>query len=173
MLEQLIKKLNRGDIERVDWMDPLTMRKAAQIYRAELESSPNIFLNIEMPSFEHPVVYCEPEPEPIVMPPLHTHLSLPGVSVSASLAGAAATPTGTAADPFASQSKIDESIFTVIDPEIVRESPIEAKHRRMTRQHRSGPLDREMKPNATVRDWLNVCCPRFRVLCMRSGPELN
>lgn len=117
------------------------MRKAAAIYRAELESSPNLFLNIEMPSFGHPVVYSEPEPEAIVMPPLHTHLSLPSVP-----------PTG---DPPAT-SKIDESLFTVVDPEIVRESPIEAKHRRMIRQHRSGPLDREMKPNAAVRDCLNV-----------------
>lgn len=47
-------------------------------------------------------------------------------------------------------------MFTVVDPEIVRENPVEAKHRRLVRSHRNGPLDRELKPNAKIRDELNV-----------------
>ena len=43
----------------------------------------------------------------------------------------------------------------VIDPEITRENPVEAKHRRLVRSHRSGPLDRELKPNAKIRDELS------------------
>lgn len=38
---------------------------------------------------------------------------------------------------------------------MVRENPVEAKHRRLVRGHRSGPLDRELKPNAKIRDELN------------------
>lgn len=45
---------------------------------------------------------------------------------------------------------------SIIDPEIVRDNPVEAKHRRLVRSHRNGPLDRELKPNAKIRDELNV-----------------
>lgn len=38
----------------------------------------------------------------------------------------------------------------------MRENPVEAKHRRLVRSHRNGPLDRELKPNAKIRDELNV-----------------
>ena len=37
-----------------------------------------------------------------------------------------------------------------------RENLVEAKHRRLVRSHRSGPLDRELKPNAKLRDELSV-----------------
>lgn len=38
----------------------------------------------------------------------------------------------------------------------MRKNPVEAKHRRLVRDHRNGPLDRELKPNAKIRDELNV-----------------
>jgi phosphatidylinositol 3-kinase len=50
----------------------------------------------------------------------------------------------------------DASIFPIVDPDIARDNPVEAKHLRLVRSHRSGPLDREMKPNAATRDELNV-----------------
>lgn len=57
----------------------------------------------------------------------------------------------------ASQREADStSLFPIVDPEIVRENPVEAKHRRLVRSHRNGPLDRELKPNAKIRDELNV-----------------
>lgn len=48
------------------------------------------------------------------------------------------------------------SIFIVDDPEIARENPVEAKHRRLVRSHRNGPLDRQLKPNPKIRDELAV-----------------
>lgn len=39
---------------------------------------------------------------------------------------------------------------------MARENPVEDKHRRLVRSHRSGPLDRELKPNAHDRDALTV-----------------
>lgn len=53
----------------------------------------------------------------------------------------------------------DVSLFAILDPEIARENPVEAKHRRLVRSHRNGPLDRELKPNAKIRDELNVSPP--------------
>lgn len=53
-------------------------------------------------------------------------------------------------------SSSESALFTLIDPDIVRDNIVEAKHRRLVRGHRSGPLDRELKPNAKIRDELNV-----------------
>lgn len=44
----------------------------------------------------------------------------------------------------------------VLDPDIHRDNPVEAKHRRLVRSHRNGPLDRDLKPNPKTRDELNV-----------------
>lgn len=44
----------------------------------------------------------------------------------------------------------------VLDPDFQRENPVEAKHRRLVRSHRNGPLDRDLKPNPKIRDELNV-----------------
>lgn len=50
----------------------------------------------------------------------------------------------------------DPHLWVVVDPEIARTNPVEDKHRRLVRSHRSGPLDRDLKPNARIRDELNV-----------------
>lgn len=44
----------------------------------------------------------------------------------------------------------------ILDPDLHRDNPVEAKHRRLVRSHRSGPLDRDLKPNPKIRDELNV-----------------
>lgn len=159
---QLIKKYKRGDIPSVDWLDKLANRQASQVYQAELEASPNLFLYIEMPQFELPVVFCEPEPKPITLPPLHTHQS--GAAGTSAAVPAAAVP-GTLRH---GAPAIDASLFTIVDPEIARDNPIEAKYRRMARNHRSDPLDQEMKPSADVRDQLNVSVPRRVMTASRS-----
>ncbi len=54
----------------------------------------------------------------------------------------------------------DMHLWAVLDPEMARTNPVEDKHRRLVRSHRSGPLDRDLKPNARIRDELNVVsCP--------------
>lgn len=50
----------------------------------------------------------------------------------------------------------DPSLWQIIDPEVARDNPVEDKHRRLIRSHRSGALDRELKPNAKDRDELAV-----------------
>lgn len=50
----------------------------------------------------------------------------------------------------------DSALWQIVDPEIARENPVEDKHRRLIRSHRSGALDRELKPNAKDRDELAV-----------------
>jgi len=50
----------------------------------------------------------------------------------------------------------DQSMWAVVDPDIPRENPVEDKHRRLVRSHRSSPYDRELKPNTKLRDELGV-----------------
>lgn len=50
----------------------------------------------------------------------------------------------------------DSSLWSVVDPDVTHENPVEDKHRRLVRSHRSSPYDRELKPNAKIRDELGV-----------------
>lgn len=49
-----------------------------------------------------------------------------------------------------------KSSIAVFDAELFHDNPVENKHRRLARSHRTGLLDRELKPNAKIRDELNV-----------------
>lgn len=69
-----------------------------------------------------------------------------------------ATQTSTAAS-ISSSFAPDSNLWTVIDPDVARENPVEDKHRRLVRSHRSSPYDRELKPNAKIRDELGVSHP--------------
>ena len=50
----------------------------------------------------------------------------------------------------------DPCMWAVVDPDIPRDNPVEDKHRRLVRSHRSSPYDRELKPNTKLRDELGV-----------------
>lgn len=107
---------------------------------------------MDLPRFEIPVVYCEQE----AMSSSST--SAAGGGQQQQQQGGYATGTTDAQGLASSASRgIDASLFTVYDGDMLmeRENPVEAKHRRLVRSHRSGPLDRELKPNAAVRDELN------------------
>ena len=66
------------------------------------------------------------------------------------------TSTQTAASQALSSFAPENQFWAVIDPDIARENPVEDKHRRLVRSHRSSPWDRELKPNAKLRDELGV-----------------
>ena len=48
-------------------------------------------------------------------------------------------------------------LISVIDPDVLElENPVESKHRKLARSYRTGPLDKNLKPNSKLRDELNV-----------------
>ncbi|KAL8857664.1 MAG: hypothetical protein Q9178_005829 [Gyalolechia marmorata] len=48
-------------------------------------------------------------------------------------------------------------LIRIYDPEVgQKDNPAESKHRRLVRSHRTGVLDRDLKPNAKIRDELNT-----------------
>ncbi|KAG0301860.1 Phosphatidylinositol (PI) 3-kinase [Dissophora globulifera] len=134
--EKLLKKQDRGDIPRTEWLDNLAYRQIEQIHKKHAAQSDKMLLNIDLPRFDFPVIFDEHEYEP------KSHSSN-------SFAGSSATFV-----PSFPGISTGSSIFTVEDPEIARENPVEAKHRRLVRSHRNGPLDRELKPNPKIRDEL-------------------
>jgi phosphatidylinositol 3-kinase len=52
--------------------------------------------------------------------------------------------------------QIHSAVVSVFDAEIFHDNIVESKHRRLARSQRTGTLDRELKPNAKIRDELNV-----------------
>ncbi|GAA5991028.1 hypothetical protein JCM10908_006509 [Rhodotorula pacifica] len=150
-LEKLVKRHERGDIARLDWLDKLAFRQIEKIHKAESEKSENLFLYIDLPRFDFPVVFSEPEyPLPVL-----SSSSLYSSAVPPTASSAAAQGSTSSAAPGSALASAEASLFTIVDPEIVRKNPVEAKHRRLVRDHRNGPLDRELKPNAKIRDELN------------------
>ncbi|GAA5895415.1 phosphatidylinositol 3-kinase VPS34 [Sporobolomyces salmoneus] len=150
-LEKLVKKQERGDVERLDWLDKLAFRQIEKIHKAESEKSDNLFLYIDLPKFDFPVVFSEAQYPLPVLSSL-THSSAVGPSLTTATASGSSTPSSLNPNTLLSA---ESNLFSIIDPEIVRKNPVEAKHRRLVRDHRNGPLDRELKPNAKIRDELN------------------
>lgn len=117
-------------------------------------------------------IYDSQEAAPPTLPALNSsggpYAAGPSTTTTAAAAGAAGTASNPQGAGAPQANSIDASLFTIVDPDIARENPVEAKHRRLVRSHRSGPLDRELKPNAAVRDELNVSVAnlsRFRSEC--------
>ncbi|CED84076.1 atypical pikk pi3k protein kinase [Phaffia rhodozyma] len=137
----------------LDWITKKTFAEIERIHAAETSSSPYLFLYVELPKFESPVIFAEMETPSISA--LHDALStlpLPPHPSGQALSQASTSQTHT--QPV--NSVLDDAqLWKVLDPDMVKENVFEAKHRRLVRSHRSGPLDRELKPNAKIRDELN------------------
>ncbi|KAI2620530.1 phosphatidylinositol 3-kinase [Hypoxylon sp. NC1633] len=113
-------------------------------------------LNVELPRFDFPVVFADHEYPP---PPISSfqHLSAsqsniilkppPEVSYGPGING-----------PDNAESGMGGRLVRIYDPEVgARDNPAESKHRRLVRsQHRHGILDKDLRPNAKVRDELNM-----------------
>ncbi|KAH7912328.1 kinase-like domain-containing protein [Hygrophoropsis aurantiaca] len=137
-LEKMVKKYERGDLPKSDWLDKMAFRKMEEIHAAETEKSENMFLYIDLPRFDFPVIFSEPEA-----------VNLPSTSTATPTTAQALT-----APVLPSSFSTDPHMWAIIDPELARENPVEDKHRRLVRSHRSSPYDRELKPNAKIRDEL-------------------
>ncbi|KAN0128791.1 Protein kinase-like domain containing protein [Lactarius tabidus] len=139
-LEKLVKKHERGDMPKSEWLDKLVFRRMSEIHAVETEKSNNLYLYIDLPRFDFPIIFSELEAvastsQPPSMPPV-THTPMPPL--------------------LATSFHTDPYMWAVVDPDIPRDNPVEDKHRRLVRSHRSSPYDRELKPNTKLRDELTV-----------------
>ncbi|RWA05100.1 hypothetical protein EKO27_g10012 [Xylaria grammica] len=185
-MEKLFKKHEMNEIPRVEWLDQLVFRgterrrlKAARnsiksIQRQSVlngtdnEQEPNggtelenglpsrpgpskFALNIELPRFDFPVVFADHEYPP---PPISSfqHLSASQSNILLK------PPPEVSYGPGINGPEEQDRVIRIYDPEVgAKDNPAESKHRRLVRsQHRHGILDKDLRPNAKVRDELNM-----------------
>jgi phosphatidylinositol 3-kinase len=113
-------------------------------------------LFIELPRFDFPIVFADHEyPPPPISQLQNTSLSQsttmprhnPEVQYGPGINGLADDDDG----------GLGGRLVRVYDPEVgQKENWVESKYRRLIRSHRTGAMDRDMKPNARVRDDLNL-----------------
>ena len=126
---------------------------------SENESDSNRFnLIIEFPRFDFPVVFTDHEyaappvsnmvhqaqntNNVILKPPPEVQLG-PGINGTGNGIG--------------DEDENAPPLIKIYDPEVgAKDNPAESKHRRLVRSHRTGVLDRDLKPNAKIRDELNI-----------------
>ncbi|OBZ85899.1 Phosphatidylinositol 3-kinase catalytic subunit type 3 [Choanephora cucurbitarum] len=166
-LEKLVKRYDCGDIRPEEWLDVMAFRHIETIHKQLSAESTDLALYVDLPKFDFPVVYGEMEYN------LFSPFSLAGQQLNET---AMTTAMGQAIHPSAVQrqaiSTTDSSVANsnpfdsniqrtsthyalVLDADLQRDNPVEAKHRRLVRSHRNGPLDRDLKPNPKIRDELN------------------
>ncbi|KAL4904536.1 hypothetical protein BDW74DRAFT_26157 [Aspergillus multicolor] len=176
-VEVLIKKHEMEEIPQIDWMDQLVFRqleklkqsadtaarKRAILMEANRNRRPdgdededeeryddeNFTLYVEFPRFDHPIVWSDHEylPPPVSSYPQNgpgnangTLKSVPEVRFGPGIEGADG-----------------EEVIRIYDPEVgLTGNPCEDKHRRLIRSHRTGIMDRDLKPNPKIRDDLNT-----------------
>ncbi|KAF2400650.1 putative phosphoinositide 3-kinase [Trichodelitschia bisporula] len=174
-LETLMKKHEMGEIPENKWLDQLVFRQIEKLQRGSFknkvlfpaengangggdneatnnEADDGIFyLYIEFPRFDHPIVFTDHE---YPAPPLSS------VATASSSDVRLKPPPEVSFGPGIGEGYGDASIGRLVriyDPEVgMRDNPAENKHRRLVRSHRTGVLDRDLKPNAKIRDELNL-----------------
>ncbi|KAK0669580.1 kinase-like domain-containing protein [Cercophora samala] len=181
-MEALFKKHEMGEIPRVDWLDQLVFRgferRGLQTARTSLKAKAirqteaarddksseqnkkarpepsGYFLSVELPRFDFPVVFADYE---YPAPPISSfqHLSSSQSNILLKPPPEVHFGPGISADD---DEGYEGRLIRVYDPEVgARDNPAESKHRRLVRsQHRNGILDKDLKPNAKVRDELNM-----------------
>ena len=163
-----MKRYDCGDIRPEEWLDVMAFRHIETIHKQLSAESTDLALYVDLPKLDFPVVYGEMEYN------LFSPFSLAGQQLNET---AMTTAMGQAIHPSAVQrqaiSTTDSSVANsnpfdsniqrtsthyalVLDADLQRDNPVEAKHRRLVRSHRNGPLDRDLKPNPKIRDELNV-----------------
>jgi len=112
------------------------------------------YLYIEFPRFDHPIVFTDQE---YPAPPVST------LNASSSISDVRLKPPPEVSLGPGIEANTDGygsgagRLVRIYDPEVgIKENPAENKHRRLVRSHRSGVMDRDLRPNAKIRDELNV-----------------
>ena len=177
-VEVLIKKHEMGEIPRIDWLDQMVFRQLEKLKLAAEEAAKkrairmkqrpgqsngdvdeerpskadtddeNFILYVEFPRFDHPIVWADHEypPPPVSSYPQTSHINphsalkpIPEVRLGPGIEGANG-----------------DGVIRIYDPEVGQTgNPCEDKHRRLIRSHRTGIMDRDLKPNPKNRDELN------------------
>ncbi|KAF2434393.1 phosphatidylinositol 3-kinase catalytic subunit [Tothia fuscella] len=119
---------------------------------AEEEDCGIFHLYIDFPRFDHPIVFADHE----YPAPQYTRLqSSFTADIQLKPPPELSFGPGIDADGNRFDNEAHGPLIRIYDPEVGhRENPVEIKHRRLLRSHRLGVVDRDLKPNAAMRDAL-------------------
>lgn len=115
-------------------------------------------LLIDLPRFDFPIVYTDHEYAP---PPISSQLHHAPPTTNVNLKPPPEVQLGPGINGTGNGLGDDDGnappLIRTYDPEVgAKDNPAESKHRRLVRSHRTGVLDRDLKPNAKIRDELNT-----------------
>ena len=123
---------------------------------AQMANEERFTLIVEFPRFDFPIVFTDYEykPTPISNQPLHVSTG------NVNLKPPPEVQFGPGIQKSQDHDNDDEDappLIRIYDPEVgAKDNPAENKHRRLVRSHRTGVLDRDLRPNAKIRDELNA-----------------
>uniref|UniRef100_A0A7S4JS38 phosphatidylinositol 3-kinase n=1 Tax=Paramoeba aestuarina TaxID=180227 RepID=A0A7S4JS38_9EUKA len=141
-LEKAAKWYDQQLLDRVSWLDPLTL-ETVDIMKKEImeEQIGRLFLHIELPSFAKPVLYHEV----LWLFPPQVGGQQPDVSLP--LVSDLETLTKMGIDGKSQNIKVP----VVRDYEIGLENPVDTQHMKLSRSFRRGVFDKNLIPNARER----------------------
>ncbi|PGH03125.1 hypothetical protein AJ79_07452 [Helicocarpus griseus UAMH5409] len=112
----------------------------------------NFVLYIELPRFNYPVVFEDFE---YPRPPISSYSQHPPSGSNSTLKPPPEVRLGPDIDG-AGYDDEEHRVIRIYDPEVGQKGNLcEDKHRRLVRSHRTGIMDRDLKPNPKIRDELN------------------
>ncbi|KAF2764524.1 phosphatidylinositol 3-kinase [Teratosphaeria nubilosa] len=178
-LSNLIKKHEVGEIPEVKWLDQLVFSNMQKLERQSIRdsirsrecsnSAQNVcaegdpdhadsafFLYIEFARFDHPIVFTDHEYKAPAMSSIRVEQSQPTAGVNFKPPPEVQPGPGLHADGNSTDADAaGAGLIRIYDPEIgFADNPAETKHRRLIRGQRNA-LDRDLKPNPKMRDFLN------------------
>ena len=115
-------------------------------------------LLIDFPRFDFPILYTDHEYAP---PPISSQAHHAPPTSNVNLKPPPEVQLGPGINGTGNRLGDDDEnappLIRIYDPEVgAKDNPAENKHRRLVRSHRTGVLDRDLKPNAKIRDELNT-----------------
>ena len=115
-------------------------------------------LLIDFPRFDFPIVFTDHEYAP---PPISSQAQHAPPTGNVNLKPPPEVQLGPGINGTGNGIEDDDEnappLIRIYDPEVgAKDNPAENKHRRLVRGHRSGVSDRDLKPNAKIRDELNT-----------------
>ena len=136
-LYELKSNYHNGQIVKIDWLDKLTFLEMEKMTQKMKANSKNMFLSVEFPK-----ALIENTTD---VPIMYNEITL---------------------EDQKNFQIARHDLIMINDPELALENIIEGKHHRLSRSARSCISDKDLKPNAAVRDQLNaiVSYPSTKVL---------
>ncbi|CCK67951.1 phosphatidylinositol 3-kinase VPS34 KNAG_0A02620 [Huiozyma naganishii CBS 8797] len=139
-----LNKYYLNEFKSVDWLDKLTLKILEGQRLARVWPVGTFVLNIEFPVFDLPIVYTEKKAMDI-------QRNIPTIS------NYETTKEDVRGPPQVRISLGDKTQSTLkfYDPDQFNSNPIEEKYRRLERAAKHSDWDKQVKPNARKRDYLN------------------